>query len=229
MLKTSLSGMGVSSQLGYTDTNDFQYVINCAANLESPQNWSESHLEFEDPYNYNYDYNTVSGTYPLVRNGALKDNDEVFNTYALDAIGKFRATNDYNEIFWTNFGLSTSSQTYTPPVETGWNDNGSANSAMLIDQFATWRDTVNDYCANINTRIGQPHIFVADASGNSVPEIGAKSYSGMLYGAVATMLSGSTGLIKNIKNALDNINSVYEDIDKKRRVYKTYGPVDTVS
>ena len=229
MLKTSLSGMGVSASLGYTDTNDFQYVINCAANLESPLNWSESHLEFEDPYNYNYDFNSVSGTYPLVRNGALKDNDEVFNTFALSAIAEFRATNDYNETFWTNFGLSTSTQTYTPPVETGWNDNGSANSAMLIDQFSTWRDTVNDYCANINSRIGQPHIFVADASGNSVPEIGAKSYSGMLYGAVATMLSGSTGLIKNIKNALDNINSVYEDIDKKRRVYKTYGPVDTVS
>ena len=229
MLKTMKSGMGVSSQLGYADSNDFQLVINCAANLESPQNWSESHLEFEDPYDYDYNYNAVSGTYPLERDGALKDTDSIFNTFALDAITKFRATNDYNEVFWTNFGTVTTTQTYSPPTETGWLDNGVANSELLIAQFVSWRDKCNDYCANINTRIGQPHIFVADASGQSVPELGAKSYSGMLYGAVATMLSGSTGLIKNIKNALDNINSVYEDIDKKRRVYKTYGPVDTVS
>ena len=68
--------------------------------------------------------------------------------------------------------------------------------------------------ANIGARIGVPHIFVAGPSG-SEPEIGAKSYSGMLY-TVSTMLSGSTGEIKGIKNAINNIQSIYDDVFEKK-------------
>ena len=226
---TELSGMSVGSSHGFSDTNDFQYVINCLANLENPQNWSESHLEFEDQYNYNYDYNTISGTYPLVRNGSLLTTDATFNAYVKAKAVVFRAVNTYNNDFWTNFGLSVNPQTWTPPVEAEITDtNGNPSMQFLQDHFESWRDTVDAYVANIAARIGVPHIYVAGPSG-SEPEIGSKSYSGMLYAAVSTMLSGSTGEIKGIKNAINNIQSIYDDIAKKRKVYKTYGPVDTLS
>ena len=221
--------MSVGSSHGFSDTNDFQYVINCLANLENPQNWSESHLEFEDQYNYNYDYNTISGTYPLVRNGSLLTTDATFNNYVKAKAVVFRAVNTYNNDFWTNFGLSVNPQTWTPPVEAEITDtSGNPSMQFLQDHFESWRDTVAAYVANIQSRIGVPHVYVAGPSG-SEPEIGSKSYSGMLYAAVSTMLSGSTGEIKGIKNAINNIQSIYDDIAKKRKVYKTYGPVDTLS
>ena len=221
--------MSVGSSHGFSDTNDFQYVINCLANLENPQNWSESHLEFEDQYNYNYDYNTISGTYPLIRNGSLLTTDATFNNYVKAKAVVFRAVNTYNNDFWTNFGLSVNPQTWTPPVEAEITDtSGNPSMQFLQDHFESWRDTVDAYVANIAARIGVPHIYVAGPSG-SEPEIGSKSYSGMLYAAVSTMLSGSTGEIKGIKNAINNIQSIYDDVAKKRKVYKTYGPVDTLS
>ena len=229
LFKTSLSGMSVSASHGYYNTNDFQYVINCLANLESPTNWSEDHLTFEDQFHYDFDYNTVSGTYPLTRVGSLKTTDATFNTYAKAKAVVFRAVNTYNNDFWTNFGLSVNPQTWSPPAEAEITDSGgNVSTSMLQDHFESWRDTVDAYTANIGARIGVPHIFVAGPSG-SEPEIGAKSYSGMLYAAVSTMLSGSTGEIKGIKNAINNIQSIYDDVAKKRKVYKTYGPVDTIS
>ena len=229
LFKTSLSGMSVSASHGYYNTNDFQYVINCLANLENPSNWSESHLEFEDQFHYDFDYNTVSGSYPLSRVGSLKTTDATFNAYVKAKAVVFRAVNTYNNDFWTNFGLSVNPQTWSPPADAEITDSsGNVSTSMLQDHFESWRDTVDAYTANIAARIGVPHIFVSGTSGPE-PEIGSKSYSGMLYAAVSTMLSGSTGEIKGIKNAINNIQSIYDDVAKKRKVYKTYGPVDTIS
>ena len=227
LYKTELSGMSVSAFHGYSDTNDFQLVINALAMLESGGGaWSEDHLAFEDQFNYDYDYNAVSGTYPLERTGSLKTTDAVFNTFAKEKAEIFRAVNTYNEDYWTSFGLKITTQEWSPPAESQMlNGDGTANTDMLTAQFEDWRDKVNDYCLEIKSRIGEPHIYDIDGK----PTLGAKSYSGMLYAAVATMLSGSTGQVKGIKNAINNIQSIYDDIKKKRKIYTTYGPVDTIT
>ena len=173
---------------------------------------------FVDPFYEEFQpnqVNTQSGE-ALYLHGPSKNieqnKDAAFGMYVVWLYGRMDEMRVAHQNYRNGYTASTSAQTITMPY----------TNQEWYEALYRFKFVLGEYINSLRSRIGYPIDNSSGINWNGGAGFSAEGYSQIMYNTVEVLLGDDTGTIPKVQSALKNIGSIYDDVIKNRKKYRTF-------